>query len=188
MRIITQYRYSIVTALFVSAVFLPIGPPVQAQDAQPDILTELKDADAARANQIVREVERGWALSGSTAIDMLLRRGREAMEQSKFDEAIGHFTAAIDHAPDFAEAYHARATAYYQKDMYGPALADLGEVLARNPVQWNALFGVGIMMREMGEYARAGAAFEAVLDIYPQHEDAQKALDSLVKFGIGRTL
>jgi len=42
-----------------------------------------------------------------------LARGRDAMDAEAFDRAIEHFTALIDHAPDFAEGYNARTTAYF---------------------------------------------------------------------------
>ena len=39
----------------------------------------------------------------------------------------------IDHAPDFAEGWNARATAYYQAGEFGPSVADIGHVLTLNP-------------------------------------------------------
>ncbi|MEM8654853.1 MAG: tetratricopeptide repeat protein [Pseudomonadota bacterium] len=152
------------------------------------MLDQLRSAEPAEATRLTREIERVWAQSGSTALDMLLRRGREALEDEQPDIAIEHFTALIDHAPDFAEGWHARATAFYMKDLYGPALSDLERALALNPDNYNAMFGLGIMFQEFGDTRRAEQAFQRVLDLHPHHENATKALEQLKAQGIGRTL
>ncbi len=152
------------------------------------MLEALRSAEPAEATRLTREIERLWELSGSTTVDLLLRRGREAMKEDELDTAIEHLTAVTDHAPDFAEGWHARATAYYMKDLYGPALADLQKALALNPQNYNAIFGLGIMFQEFGDYARAEQAFREVLVLNPHHENATTALDQLKRRGIGREL
>ncbi len=54
-----------------------------------------------------------------------MKRGQGALEAGDIKLAIEHFTALTDHAPAFAEGYHARAQAYFQADLYGPAIDDL---------------------------------------------------------------
>ena len=181
----TRHLYCIVTALFV------VGAnthPSLAENPHAELLEELKTADPARAAQIVRQVEREWRLSGSTSIDMLVRRGQEAMDEENWRLAIEHFTAVTDHAPDFAEGYHARASAYYRVGKFGPALDDLGRALALNPRNWNTLYGLGILFRELEEYGNAEKAFRAALDLHPHHEEAAEALKQIAKFGVGQTL
>lgn len=148
----------------------------------------LSTAEPAEAIQLTREIERAWSLSGSTALDSLLRRGRAALEEEDTDAAIEHLTALTDHAPDFAEGWHARATAFYMKDLYGPALDDLQKTLALNPRHYNALFGLGVMFQEFGDYPRAERAFLMVLDLHPHHERATQALDALKREGFGHRL
>lgn len=148
----------------------------------------LRTAEPAEAARLTREIERAWAQSGSTALDMLLRRGRDALEDDNPDIAIEHLTAVTDHAPEFAEGWHARATAYYMKGLYGPALDDLQRALILNPDNYNAIFGLGVMLQEFGDYVRARSAFEQVLDLHPNHENATKALEQLKAKGIGREL
>lgn len=152
------------------------------------LIGELSEADETRAREIVRDVEREWALSGSTTVDLLFRRGREAMEAENWTLAIEHFTAVTDHAPEFAEGWHNRATAFWRKGMHGPAMADLQQALVLNPQQWDALFGLGVLFQEFGDYTRADKAFRMVLDINPHHENAQGALKDIARFGIGREL
>ncbi|MFL4470662.1 tetratricopeptide repeat protein [Tateyamaria armeniaca] len=152
------------------------------------MLGDLRDAEAAEAIRLSREIEREWAKSGSTSLDMLLRRGREALEEEQIDIAIEHLTALTDHAPDFAEGWHARATAFYMKGLYGPALDDLQRALILNPDHYNAIFGLGVMLQEFGDYSLAQDAFSQVLDLHPNHENASKALEQLKTRGIGREL
>ena len=44
------------------------------------------------------------------------------------------------------------------------------------------------MFRELGEYTRAGEAFQAALDLHPHYENAEQALQSIQRFGVGQTL
>ncbi|MEX0308623.1 MAG: tetratricopeptide repeat protein, partial [Tateyamaria sp.] len=172
----TRKLYPVVTALL-----LTVGNslPAAAQSSVDELLQALRSAEPAEAARLTREIEREWAQSGSTALDMLLRRGREALEEDNPDIAIEHLTALIDHAPEFAEGWHARATAFYMKDLYGPALSDLEKALTLNPDNYNAIFGLGVMFQEFGDYMRARKAFSQVLDLHPHHENATKALEQL---------
>ncbi|WP_415921020.1 tetratricopeptide repeat protein [Tateyamaria sp. SN6-1] len=174
----------------VTAVLLTVGNslPASAQSSVDEMLAQLQSAEPAEAARLTREIERIWELSGSTTIDMLLRRGREAMQDEDLETAIDHLTAVTDHAPEFAEGWHARATAYYMKDLYGPALDDLQKALTLNPQNYNAMFGLGIMLQEFGDDVRAEQAFRQVLDLHPHHENATTALDQLESRGIGRKL
>jgi len=176
--------------LVVTALLLTVGNslPGLAQSSLDEMMQALRDAQPAEAPRLSREIEREWAKSGSTSIDMLLRRGREALEEGQLDIAIEHLTAVIDHAPDFAEGWHARATAFYMKGLYGPALDDLQRTLRLNPDNYNAIFGLGVILQELGDYTLAQRAFRQVLDLNPNHENASKALEQLKSKGIGREL
>lgn len=152
------------------------------------LLDRLRAAPPAEAPRIEREIQTAWSRSGSASIDLLLKRGREAMQADDMALAIDHFTALTDHAPEFAEGYHARAQAYFQADLYGPAIDDLESTLALNPLQFNAIFGLGAILQEFGNLPAAAQLYRRVLEINPHHENAQKALDGLRRDGIGRTL
>ena len=102
--------------------------------------------------------------------------------------AIEHLTALTDHAPGFAEGFHTRAQAYYAANLYGPALDDLERTLALNPNNYNAIFGLAVMIQEFGDLGRAAALYRKVLALNPHHEDARSALEGLRRDGIGREL
>ena len=170
------------------AVSLTLGGAAVAQDREAELLQQLREAPESEAARLDRELGLLWDRSGSAAMDLLLTRGREALEAEQNDKAIEHLTALTDHAPDFAEGWHARATAFYRAGLYGPALDDLERALALNPNNYDAIYGLGVMMQELGEDERALRAFERVLDLNPHHENAKTAMEHLKISGIGRTL
>jgi tetratricopeptide (TPR) repeat protein len=154
----------------------------------PELFDKLRDAEPAEAKRIEGEMSRIWSRSGSASMDLLLKRGREAMEAGDNRLAIEHLTALTDHAPDFAEGFHTRARAYFRSDLYGPALADLERTLALNPQHYEAIFGFAVMVQEFGDLRRAAELYRRVLAIHPNHENAQTALSRLKRDGIGREL
>lgn len=160
----------------------------QAQDNTAELLENLRTAGPVDAPAIARDIEREWSRTGSAAMDLLLSRGRDALSSGDFPLAIEHFTALADHAPDFAEGYHARAEAYFRRDLYGPALDDLQRTLALNPNHFDAIFGLAVLMQEFGDLRRASILYRQVLAIHPHHENAQAALSRLKRDGIGREI
>lgn len=125
------------------------------------------------------EVYQRWSISGSATADYLLRRGRAAMDAEDYEAAYDHFTALTDHAPEFAEGWNARATLFFEMQMYGPAIADLQRVLALEPRHFGALAGLGLMLEDMGDTERALVAYEAAHEIHPNQPDIQRLLDDL---------
>lgn len=155
-------------------------PLAAAEQARLDrLFAELKEAAPEQALVVAKEIELEWSKSGSAAMDLLLRRGWDALEAGETAHAIEHFTAVTDHAPDFAEAWHARAVAYTRAQLYGPAIADLERALALSPRHFNAIYGLGVILEEMGRPEMAQEAYEAVLDIHPHQTEVQEALKRL---------
>ncbi|WP_255209607.1 tetratricopeptide repeat protein [Sulfitobacter donghicola] len=170
--------------------FVLLCGPVFSQDlAKIDTLLEaLRKATPEEARAVERDIEREWSRSGSAAMDLLLKRGRDAMAVGEFSVAIDHLTALTDHAPEFAEGFHARATAYYRANLYGPAADDLETALALNPDNFNAIFGLAVLLEEVGNSRSAAQLYRRVLALNPNHENAKSALEQLKTKGIGRTL
>lgn len=185
MAIQAQILKLIVTALVAGITF---SGALLAQSTEADLLEALRTAPESEAQRLERELGLIWDRSGSASMDLLLKRGREAMEAEDTRRAIEHFSALTDHAPDFAEGYHARATAYFRAGLYGPALDDLQRALTLNPNNYNALYGLGVMFQEFGDLQRAADAFDRVLKINPHHEQARAAREQLVGRGINQTL
>lgn len=189
MRFENPLRPGIVAAL---AVFLTFTSPsaglTQDSTDEAALLAELAEAGPDAALRIDRQLKALWTKSGSAAMDLLLKRGRDAMEVENYTAAIEHFTALTDHAPDFAEGWHARASAYYAADLYGPAVADLERALALNPNNYDAIFGLGAILETFGKPELAHRAYSRVLAIHPHHEEVGKALERLGPQVEGQTL
>lgn len=164
----------------VASVFLAVGisGPAIGQDALiDDLMGQLQEAEPGGAERIVAAIQTEWAKVGSPSVELLFRRGEDALAAGEFLLAAEHFTAAIDHAPEFTEAYNGRASAYYRQGLVGPALADLGVVIAQNPQHFVAIFGFGVIMEETGRHDAAEELYLRVLDLHPTYPGAQEAVD-----------
>jgi tetratricopeptide (TPR) repeat protein len=154
--------------------------PGFAQTAKLDSLfAELQTDDAQEAEQTEQEIWNEWSKSGSPAMDLLLQRGRQALSDGDPSLAIEHLTALVDHAPDFAEGWNARATAYYQTGDLGPAIADIGRALTLNPRHFGALSGLGMIFEELGRPEQALEVYKATLAINPFAPGVKDAVDRI---------
>lgn len=169
---------------------LVVAGPAAADPARLDgLFTRLQATeDLAEARRIEREIWMEWSKSGSPAMDLLLQRGREAMEAGDAEAAIGHLTALVDHAPDFAEGWNARATAYYNAGQLGPAVSDIARTLELNPRHYGALAGLGMIFEEMRRPEKALEVYRRVLDIDPHAEGIAEAVARLEKATGGQDL
>ena len=135
-----------------SAVMLTVvmAAPLAAQERDLDDLFEaLRTVDPVDVPQVESKIWAKWSKSGSPAMDLLLDRGRAALEADEPERAVEHLSALIDHAPEFAEAYNTRATVYFNQRRLGLALADIRRTLALNPRHFGALSGLAIIMQEL---------------------------------------
>ncbi len=164
------------------------GADVMADSALDRLFAELAKPDLPGWELVEEEIWMEWSKSGSAAMDLLLRRGRDAMAREDWVLAIDHLTALIDHAPGFAEGYNARATAYFQRGLYGPALQDIRAAIALNPRHFGALSGLGIILEELDRPADALAAYRAVQQIHPHRENVSTAIARLTQQVDGQTL
>ena len=179
-------KYKLTVAAFV--VILMQGVPVAAQSVTSELVEQLKTAELSEVAGIERALKLEWSKSGSTALDLLLRRGLAAMAEGQLALAIEHLTALTDQAPDFAEGWHARARAYFAADLIGPAMGDLQRSLALNPDNYDTVFGLGSVMMTIGDEILAEKAFREVLRLHPHHENATNALKRLEGQDIGQSL
>ncbi|WP_306153266.1 tetratricopeptide repeat protein [Roseovarius sp. MMSF_3281] len=170
----------IVTAVYLVVAFsLPLA--AENSDRAMEMLEELPEAEPKEARRLAREIEHEWSKTGSAAMDLLLKRGREALEAGDSRQAIEHLTALTDHAPEFAEGWHLRAIAFANVALYGPALDDLGRALTLNPHNFNAMYSLGSVLEQVGHDDLALEAFERSAAIHPQSEDVTKALDRVAR-------
>jgi tetratricopeptide (TPR) repeat protein len=108
-----------------------------------------------------------WGRSGNPAVDAMMARGVEAMQNGRESEAIELFTQVIGLEPTFAEGWNKRATVYFLVGEYEKSIADCDEVLKRNPRHFGALSGLGQIYVHMARYERALEWFHRALDVNP---------------------
>ena len=168
----------------------PAAIPAAAQDAPPDLdeLFEELARPGADHERTADRIAETWSRSGSASADLLLRRGREALEAGDAEAAVEHLTALTDHAPDFAEGWSARATALYAAGRAGEALADLARALELEPRHFGALAGLGFVMEDMGLEGDALRAYRAAAALHPGIEMVNDAIDRLERDAEGEAL
>jgi tetratricopeptide (TPR) repeat protein len=109
-----------------------------------------------------------WTATRSDTTSLLMSRAQSAIEANDLDLAVKLLDAVIKIKPKYIEAWNRRATIYYTKKDYGRALADIREVLRREPRHFGALSGLGLIMQEIGDDKQALEVYRRTLAIYPR--------------------
>jgi tetratricopeptide (TPR) repeat protein len=147
--------------------------------AAPGLVQALRDADPAvrvAAHQALWAI---WLRSGDPAVDLLLQQGIALMEAGRLPESVAVFSAVIARAPDFAEGWNKRATAYYLMGELDRSLADCEEVVRRNPNHFGALSGFGLIYLRKEDLPKAAEYFEKALIVNPNLAQIGRALDEI---------
>jgi tetratricopeptide (TPR) repeat protein len=162
------------------------GDPVRNLDF---LFEALKIApDEASAKHIEDRIWALWIGSQSDTANLLMTRVKTAVEAEDLDLAVRLLDSIVEIKPDYAEAWNRRATIYFQKKDYGRALADLRQVLAREPRHFGALSGLGIIMQEFGEEKLALEAFRRALAVNPHLQRIPDFVKTLTEKVEGRDL
>jgi len=174
-----HFKPILAAALLGAAFSLPL-PAQEAPEVDLDgLFAELADPDAANWQALERRIATEWSRSGSASMDLLLQRGREAIEAEEYTKAIQHLTALTDHAPDFAEGWNSRATAFFQSGRPGLAMQDIARALTLNPRHFGALTGLAVILQDLGYDQAALDAWRAVAELNPHRPETQRALERL---------
>ncbi|MGH6725343.1 MAG: tetratricopeptide repeat protein [Pseudolabrys sp.] len=124
--------------------------------------------DDVTAKAIEGRIWAVWTHSRSDTTMLLMSRVEAATEAKDVDLAIKLLDAIIKIRPKYVEAWNRRATLYYMKKDYGRALADIREVLRREPRHFGALSGLGLIMQDIGDDKQALEVYRRTLAIYPR--------------------
>ncbi len=172
-------------SLLGAAMLAPLPSTAQADqtderlDALFEVLKTAGDREAARA--VEAEIWRIWIESDRREIDALMIEGVVAMTNQRIEDAITIFGQITESAPEFAEVWNKRATAYYLNDDYVASVRDIQRTLALEPRHFGAISGVGLIFLARGDEAGALAAFESVLAIHPHSRGARERVEQLRK-------
>jgi tetratricopeptide (TPR) repeat protein len=144
--------------------------------------------DEASAKAIEDRIWALWLASGSDTCTLLMTRVKDATDDKNFDLAIKLLDAVIAIKPDYVEAWNRRATVYYLKQDYGHSLADLREVLAKEPRHFGALSGLGLILQDIGDDKHALEAYRRALAIDPHLENLTDVVKTLSEKVEGRNI
>jgi len=144
--------------------------------------------DEVSAKAIEDRIWSLWMMSGSDTCNVLMSRVKSATDDKDYDLAVKLLDAVIELKPDYVEAWNRRATVYYLKSDYAHALADIAEVLAREPRHFGALSGLGLILQDIGDDKHALEAYRKALAIDPHLESLPDVIKTLTDKVEGRDI
>jgi len=144
--------------------------------------------DEVSAKHVEARIWAIWLQTPSDTAALLMMRAKVAMDAQQSDLALKLLDAIIKLRPDYVEAWNRRATLYYLQNDYARSLADIKQVLVREPRHFGALAGLGMIMQDLGEDKRALDAFRQALAIDPYLEKVPELVKQLSEKVEGREI
>ncbi len=144
--------------------------------------------DEASAKSVEDRIWAQWLASGSDTANLLMTRVKGAIEAQDLDLALKLLDAIVALKPDYIEAWNRRATLYYMKKDFTRSLADIRQVLAREPRHFGAMSGLGMILQEFGEDKRALEIFRRALAIHPRLKNIPDLVKTLAEKVDGRDI
>jgi len=165
-----EERFAAVQQLQVLA--SPPAETFEAEDALHEILRKTNDDEVAEIAEAA--LWAAWLPSGNEMIDHAMRRGLKLMRDGELIEAIKAFTEVVKAAPDFAEGWNKRATAFFLAECFDDSISDCQRVLKLKPRHFGCLSGLGICHLRKGDERSALHWLRAALEVNPQSSDMQR--------------
>lgn len=128
---------------------------------------------------IEEEIWSVWLEAGRPDVDRQMELGVAATARADYDGAIAAFDAVVRAAPDFAEGWNRRATAYYLIGDFDASVADIQRTLALEPRHFGALSGLGLIYLALGQDEGALKAFLKALEIHPYLPGAKAQIQEI---------
>jgi tetratricopeptide (TPR) repeat protein len=144
--------------------------------------------DDTTAKAIEERIWALWVVSRSDTANLLMTRVKTAIEAQDTDLAIELLNAIVKIKPDYVEAWNRRATLYYMKKDYGHSIADIREVLKREPRHFGALSGLGLIMQDIGDDKQALEVYRRALAVHPRLQRIPEVVKTLQEKVEGRDI
>ncbi|WP_035640911.1 tetratricopeptide repeat protein [Bradyrhizobium sp. ORS 375] len=144
--------------------------------------------DEISAKHVEARIWAIWLQTPSDTVALLMSRSKAAMDAKKNEVALKLLDSVIKLRPDYVEAWNRRATLYYLQNDYGRSLADIQQVLVREPRHFGALAGLGMIMQDLGEEKRALDAFRKALEVNPHLDKVPELVKTLTEKVEGRDI
>jgi tetratricopeptide (TPR) repeat protein len=149
-----------------------------------EALKAAPDSDSAKA--VENRILALWQVSGSDTADLLMSRVRQAVDTKDLDLGLQLLDAIVELRPEYVEGWNRRATLNFLKKDFGASLADLRQVLAREPRHFGALVGLGIILQEIDEEKMALQVLRRARELHPHLARIDELISSLVEKVEGR--
>jgi len=144
--------------------------------------------DDVTAKAIEERIWMLWTASHSDTANLLMTRVKTAIEAKDLELAIKLLDAIVKVKPDYVEAWNRRATIYYMKKDYCHSLADIRQVLKREPRHFGALAGFGLILQDIGDDKQALEVYRRALSLYPRMERIPDLVKTLQEKVEGRAI
>ncbi len=162
------------------------GDPTRNLDFLFEALKLAPDDSSAKA--IEQRIWAQWFVTKSDTATILMTRVKTAVEAKDLDLAIKLLDSLVKIRPDYVEAWNRRATVYYLRKDYGRAMADIREVLRREPRHFGAMSGLGLILQEVGDDKHALDIYRRALSVYPRLERIPDLVKTLTEKVEGRDI
>ncbi len=143
--------------------------PLRAEQSRYEtLMAALAQApNRAEANRLTGEIWRIWLTAPDSAAQEVLDAAMIRRQAYDFIGAIEHLDRLVEGWPDYAEGWNQRATIYFLRGQFEASLADVEQVLAREPRHFGALSGRAVIYLQQGKLPLAQIAMREALVYHP---------------------
>lgn len=142
--------------------------PMTAVSETGALYEALRSSDTqAEADRIAGQIWEVWLTAPDEPAQALLDDAMQRRQALDFLGAINVLDRLVGAYPDYAEGWNQRATLYFMRGDYDASLADVAEVLAREPRHFGALSGKAVILFRQGKTALGQLALRQALDVHP---------------------
>jgi tetratricopeptide (TPR) repeat protein len=143
------------------------------------LVRALRDPDS----QVNQMAEHGlwsiWMRSGEGKASSAFKRGMEMMGAESYAEAARLLHEAVEHDPNFAEAYNQCGIAHYFLCQWEECLSDLRQAVRLVPHHYDAIASMGHCFAEVGDWKSALRCYRRALAINPNMPTVRSAVERL---------
>jgi tetratricopeptide (TPR) repeat protein len=159
---------------------LPLESPIDRAKVLSQLYEELgKAKDSEVAAPIMEAIQNLWRVSGSDTVNLLLARAERFAKEDDLDLAANIVAAAVEMAPDDAEAWHLKGKIEFLRKDYKAAIDDFKRALEHDPRHYDALSDLGVAYEATGSKKEALEAYRKALDVNPFLTETKRSAEEL---------
>ncbi|MEO1000853.1 MAG: tetratricopeptide repeat protein [Pseudomonadota bacterium] len=151
------------------ALTLLLAPPALAETPErAALLDSLATArDRVEADETAALIWESWLTAPDAEAQAGLDAALARLQVWDYPGALTHLDRLVESHPDYAEGWNQRATVHFLVRDYDASLADIDEVLAREPRHFGALAGKAVILMRQGRVPFAQLTIRQALEIHP---------------------